>query len=383
MRAETPPPFDEVRMLAWDFLQRVERSGAFADLLLDSVFSKNPKLRVLDRAFISELVLGTLRWRSRLDLAIHRAAKFPEKKIDPKLLHLLRLGAYQILFMDRVPPFAAVNESVRLAKAAFKSEKISGFTNAVLRSVSRNKTQEGFPPFEKQPVEYITQVLSHPRWMVERWVREFGPDMARKMCEANNLRPPFTVRVNTLKTTRKILQERLAEAGIQSLPAPYSPEGLILQEGLWLSEEPLFQERLLFRAGRGFPDRCSSCKSSARGASAGCLRRSRREDHSPGPAYERSGGDHLLGSLWPEDWMDPGQLPPYGDSHGYGSCRPMLPSPCPFPRNWPLTGSWWMRPARDSARSIATPRPSGAKNPGTRRDCSVSSFPFWKISGPA
>ena len=149
MGAETPPPFDEVRMLAWDFLQRVERSGAFADLLLDSVFSKNPKLRVLDRAFISELVLGTLRWRSRLDLAIHRAAKFPGKKIDPKLLHLLRLGAYQILFMDRVPPFAAVNESVRLAKAAFKSEKISGFTNAVLRSVARNQSQEGFPAFER------------------------------------------------------------------------------------------------------------------------------------------------------------------------------------------------------------------------------------------
>jgi 16S rRNA (cytosine967-C5)-methyltransferase len=242
MRAQTPPPFDEVRMLAWDLLRRVERSAAFADLLLDSVFSKNPKLRILDRAFISEMVLGTLRWRSRLDLAVHRAAKFPEKKIDVKLLDLLRLGAYQILFMDRVPPFAAVNESVRLARAGFKSEKISGFTNAVLRSVARNKDREDFPPFEEQPVEYITQVLSHPRWMVERWVREFGPDVARKMCEANNLRPPFTVRVNTLKATREILQERLEEAGIHSVAAPYSPEGLILKEGLWLSEEPLFQD---------------------------------------------------------------------------------------------------------------------------------------------
>ena len=246
MRAETSPPFDEVRMLAWDFLQRVERSEAFADLLLDSVFSKNPKLRALDRAFISELVLGTLRWRSRLDLAIHRAAKFPGKKIDPRLLHLLRLGVYQILFMGRVPPFAAVNESVRLAKVAFKSEKISGFTNAVLRSVARNKGQEDFPPFEEQPVEYIAQALSHPRWMVERWVRQFGPDMARKMCEANNLRPPFTVRVNTLKTTRKILQDRLAEAGIQSVEAPYSPEGLILQGSLSPFEEPLFQEGFYF-----------------------------------------------------------------------------------------------------------------------------------------
>jgi 16S rRNA (cytosine967-C5)-methyltransferase len=246
MHPETSPPFDEVRMLAWDFLQRVERSQAFADLLLDSIFSKNPKLRVLDRAFISELVLGTLRWRSRLDLAIHRAAKFPQKKIDSRLLHLLRMGAFQILFMDRVPPFAAVNESVRLVKAAFKNEKIAGFTNAVLRSVARMDSQEGFPSFEEQPVEYIAQVLSHPPWMVERWVREFGPDLARKMCEGNNLRPPFTVRVNTLKTTRESLQQQLAEAGVQSLPTPFSPEGLILQESLWLPEEPLFQKGFYF-----------------------------------------------------------------------------------------------------------------------------------------
>lgn len=246
MGSESLLPFDEVRMLAWNLLRRIERSQAFADLLLDSTFSKNPELRALDRAFINELVLGTLRWRSRLDLAIHRAAKFPEKKIDPKLLHLLRLGAYQILFMDRVPSSAAVNESVRLAKAVFQSEKISGFTNAILRSVARNKSQEDFPPFEKNPVEFIAEALSHPPWMVERWVREFGPDIARKICAANNLRPPFTVRVNTLKTTSKILQERLAEAGIRSIPAPYSPEGLILWESPLLSEEPLFQKGFYF-----------------------------------------------------------------------------------------------------------------------------------------
>jgi len=246
MRPGSPFTFDEARMLAWNLLQRIERSQAFADLLLDSTFSKNRKLRALDRAFINELVLGTVRWRSRLDRAISRAAKSPGKKIDTKLLHLLRMGAYQILFMDRVPPFAAVNESVRLAKAVFKSEKISGFTNAILRSVARNKNQEDFPPFETQPVEYITEALSHPRWMVERWVGEFGPDIARNVCEANNLRPPLTVRVNTLRTTRKILQERLAEAGIRSLPAPYSPEGLILRESSLFSEEPLFQKGFYF-----------------------------------------------------------------------------------------------------------------------------------------
>ena len=197
--------FDPVRRLAWTILQQVEGSSGFADFTLDRTFSKTPELRPLDRAFISEMVLGTLRWQGRLDAIIQRASKSREKKLDSRLLHLLRLGAYQILFMDRVPPSAAVNESVRLAKAIFKNDKISGFTNAVLRSIARNKNQESFPPFGSQPIEYITEALSHPHWMVERWVREFGPEIAWKICATNNLRPPFTVRVNTLKTSREIL----------------------------------------------------------------------------------------------------------------------------------------------------------------------------------
>jgi len=244
MPTASPLTFDEMRMLAWNLLQRIERSQAFADLLLESTFSKNQRLRALDRAFINELVLGTLRWRSRLDRAIYRAAKFPGEKIDARLLQLLRLGAYQILFMDRVPDSAAVNESVRLARVFFKNDKIAGFANALLRSIARNKDQEDFADFEGQPVEYITEALSHPKWMVERWVREFGPATTRKLCAANNLPPPFTVRVNTLKTSRKTLQERFAAQGTKSQPTPFSPEGLIFPESLSLADEPLFQEGL-------------------------------------------------------------------------------------------------------------------------------------------
>ncbi|MGD0626013.1 MAG: 16S rRNA (cytosine(967)-C(5))-methyltransferase RsmB [Thermodesulfobacteriota bacterium] len=246
MREQRLPAFDAMRMQAWSLLQRIEHSRAYADLLLDHTFSSHPQWRPLDRSFIQELVLGTLRWQARLDSAIHRTAKSPEKKIDPRLLHLLRTGAYQILFMDRVPHSAAVNESVRLAKALFKNDKISGFTNAVLRSIARNKNQEAFPPFESQPIEYITEALSHPRWMVERWVREFGPEIARKICAANNLRPPFTVRVNTLKTSREILQGRFAAAGIESLPTPFSPEGLVLRQSPSLPADPLFREGFYF-----------------------------------------------------------------------------------------------------------------------------------------
>jgi len=233
-------------MQAWKILRQVEDSRTFADHSLDQTFAKNPHWRPLDRAFLLELVLGTLRWRGRIDQAIHLASKYPEKNINPQLIQLLRLGAYQILFLDRVPDSAAVNESVRLAKAIFKNAKMSAFVNAILRTLARKKSQEVFPPFASHPIEYITQALSHPHWMVERWVNDFGPELTQKICAANNLRPPFTVRVNTLKISREALREKLQAAGIDSFPTPFSPEGLTLKKSPFLAEDELFQNGMYF-----------------------------------------------------------------------------------------------------------------------------------------
>ena len=246
MDTERAPAFDEVRMLAWSLLQQIEKSGTFADLLIDQTFAQNSRLRPLDRAFIMELVLGTLRWRGRLDFAIHRLSKLPEKKIDPRVFNLLRMGAYQILFLDRVPVSAAINESVQLAKAIFKNEKISGFTNAILRSLARAKNYEALPSFEQNPVDYLTQTLSHPRWMVERWVKEFGLEMARKICIANNRRPPFTVRVNTLKVSREAVQKKIKALGLELQPTTFAPEGLVFAESFPPAQDVLFQEGLYF-----------------------------------------------------------------------------------------------------------------------------------------
>ena len=243
---DKPPAVDEVRMQAWKILRQVEESGAFADLSLDQAFAKNPHWRPLDRAFLLELVLGTLRWRGRIDHAIHLASAYPGKNIQAQLLQLLRLGAYQILFLDRVPDSAAVNESVRLAKAIFKNAKMSAFVNAVLRTLSRKKDQKIFPSFLAHPVEYVTQALSHPRWMVESWIKDWGPETTREVCAANNLRPPFTVRVNTLKISRENLREEFKGVGMDSLPTPFSPEGLILKKSPSLTEDALFQKGMYF-----------------------------------------------------------------------------------------------------------------------------------------
>ena len=243
---EKTEAFDPVRRLAWTILQQVEGSSGFADLTLDRAFSKAPELRPLDRAYITEMVLGTLRWQGRLDAIIQRASKSREKKLDSRLLHLLRLGAYQILFMDRVPDSAAVNESVRLAKAVFKNEKIAGFVNGLLRSIARHKDQEDFPSFQDHPADHIAQAFSHPRWLVERWVTEFGPEIAKKLCAANNQKPPFTVRTNTLKISREVLGEQFSALSISSLPTQFSPEGLILAKSPFPAEEGLFQKGMYF-----------------------------------------------------------------------------------------------------------------------------------------
>jgi 16S rRNA (cytosine967-C5)-methyltransferase len=243
---EKTKAFDPVRKLAWTILQQVEGSSDFADFTLDRTFSKTPELRPLDRAFISEMVLGTLRWQGRLDAIIQSASKSREKKLDSRLLHLLRLGAYQILFMDRVPDSAAVNESVRLAKAVFRNGQIPGFVNALLRSIARHKDQEDFPSFQDHPAEHIAEAFSHPQWLVERWVTEFGPEMAKKLCAANNRRPPFTVRTNTLRISRENLREQFSALGISSIPTQFSPEGLILAKSPLLVEMGLFQEGMFF-----------------------------------------------------------------------------------------------------------------------------------------
>jgi len=243
---EKTPPYDPVRLLAWKVLQEVERSSSFADLALDQAFFQSPDLRPLDRAMISEMVLGTLRWQGRLDIQLQQGLKSRDKKIELRLIHLLRLGAYQILFMDRVPESAAVNESVRLAKILFKNEKITGFVNALLRSLIRNKNRDPFPPFEERPVEHIAQAFSHPSWLVERWVGEFGPEAARRICAANNRKPPFAIRTNTLRIAREELQARLEEGGTPSQIALFSPEGLFLKKSPALAEDRLFQGGMYF-----------------------------------------------------------------------------------------------------------------------------------------
>ena len=137
------------------------------------------------------------------------------------------MGTYQILFLSKVPDSAAVNESVKLAKA-IGGKPVAGFVNAVLRDIARKKTFQ-FPDPNSDPIGYIAARYSHPPWIVKRWIDRYGTERTIKLCESNNKVAPLTIRTNTMVTTRNQLQKSLEADGIASEPCPVAPAGLWLK----------------------------------------------------------------------------------------------------------------------------------------------------------
>ncbi|MBI4619249.1 MAG: 16S rRNA (cytosine(967)-C(5))-methyltransferase RsmB [Desulfobacterales bacterium] len=208
-----------------EILEKVDTQGAYADISLNSALRKSDSLTPLDRAFITELVYGTLRWRGRIDWIISQFSNIPTNKLDPLILNIMRLGVYQLLFLTKVPPFAAVNESAKLADIYGGKGKV-GFINANLRAVDRGRDKIEYPDIERDPDFHISVAYSHPLWMVKRWVKTFGLEATINFCQSNNETPPLTIRTNTLKTSRQELFHEL-EMNVKEVSlTPCSSEGL-------------------------------------------------------------------------------------------------------------------------------------------------------------
>ncbi len=218
-----------------------EKSGPWGDLL-DESFQRNPHLTRLDRAFVSHLVNGVWRWRGRLDWMIDQASSRPLRSISPPVLHILRLGLYQVLYMDRVPESAAVNRAVEQVKAV-GSSRAAPFVNALLRNLCRNRGGIGFPHAKEDPVRHLATVHAYPRWLVSRWLEAFGFQETEALLEAQNRIPRLDIRVNPLKGTREELQEELFREGVEAVPIQAVPSGLSL-EGMRgrVDRLPSFQE---------------------------------------------------------------------------------------------------------------------------------------------
>ena len=207
-----------------------------ADLPGALAISRDPLHDERDRALAGEIVTGTLRWRRASDHLIVQFAGRPAAKIDLDVLEILRLSVYQLLHLDRVPASAVVDDAVDLARHARKSHA-SGFVNAVLRSLLRERHRLPFPPRPASgadraaALEYLGITHSHPEWLVSRWLDRYGFDAAERWVRFNNAVPALTLRTNTLKTDRLTLSAALRADGIETEPTGYAPDGLIVSSG--------------------------------------------------------------------------------------------------------------------------------------------------------
>lgn len=197
------------------------------DRLLDAYRSADPDRLRRDKAFLQALVFGILRSRNRLDWTIRHFSKTPLRKISPDVKNILRLGVYQILYMDRVPDSAAVNTAVELAKQGAAPWTVK-FVNGLLRNIARNPDTITFPDMTKNPVHALSVRKSLPEWLVQRWLSRFGQDPCVQLCDTVNTIPPLSVRTNTLKTTRTSLVSTLDNVVEVTVRTSHAPEGILL-----------------------------------------------------------------------------------------------------------------------------------------------------------
>ncbi len=221
-------PVSNARYHALHTLMRVEQDRAFADIALEHALER-AKLDPRDAALCTEIVYGTLRWRRHLDWRLASYLNRPLTKLDPWVRALLRLTAYQLLFLDRVPRWAAVDEAVSLARLKARNPGPAEFVNAVLRSLTRATAT---PPLPAAPVEALGTRLSFPDWIAARWLARYGTTEAEALMAAMNERPPVTIRANVLRTSRKDLAARLRNDELaETHPTALAPEGLVVERG--------------------------------------------------------------------------------------------------------------------------------------------------------
>jgi 16S rRNA (cytosine967-C5)-methyltransferase len=222
------------RVAAYEILCAV--SAGTADLPTAIAFARANLHDDRDRALAAEIATGVQRWRAALDHVIVAFSKRAISRLDPEIVEILRLSAYQLLHLSRVPAAAVVNDAVDLAGRAGK-RSASGFVNAILRTVSRRRNALPLPPRPATPadrdaaLEYFSITLSHPRWLAARWYDRLGFDAADAWMQFNNTPGPVTLRANRLLLTPEQLAARLATDGVQVHATPFAPDGLIVDEG--------------------------------------------------------------------------------------------------------------------------------------------------------
>ncbi|MCR4963382.1 MAG: 16S rRNA (cytosine(967)-C(5))-methyltransferase RsmB [Firmicutes bacterium] len=230
------------RQAALLVMRKVEREGAYANIALNQTLRENV-LSPQDARLAAQIAYGAIRMQNALDYILQRFLSKPLEQLPDYILPVLRLSLYQLLYLDKIPPSAAVNEGVTLAKK-YGGQKIGNLVNAVLRQAQRQGGLALLPRREEDFVEYLTVTLSHPRWLVQRLTRLWPAEEAEAFCRCDNANHQVAIRCNTLRISREELFRRLQEAGIEGEASPYAPESVVIRDGSAAALQSLRQEGL-------------------------------------------------------------------------------------------------------------------------------------------
>ena len=252
-----------------------------------SAFRDSPRSRASladerDRALAAEIATGVQRWRAALDYLIGHVAKRPIERLDPEVVEILRLSAYQLLHLTRVPASAVVDDAVKLARRAGK-RSADGFVNAVLRTVSRQRNALPLPPRPADPadraqaLDYFSITLSHPAWLAARWLDRLGFAAAEAWMQFNNAAAPLTLRANRIRMPPDELVSRLRERGVVAAPGRFAPDALIVDGGP-AAPGARTGGRLVRGPGRSLAARGAARRAVAGPACARHVRGARRQD---------------------------------------------------------------------------------------------------------
>jgi 16S rRNA (cytosine967-C5)-methyltransferase len=216
----------QARAIAAKLLNRIHDRRHTLDQLLDQADEQISRLNRADRSLVHALVFGVQRWQSRLDWVIdHLAAR--NRKMDPHIRTILRLGLFQIQFLQRIPDSAAVHTSVELAKQSGR-KWAAGFVNGVLREAIRQADHISWPDPGENPSTYMAVTHAFPEWLISRWVNNWGAEATDALCRAVNTVPDITLRANTLRISRQELIKAISPEAEAVRETRYSPEGIAL-----------------------------------------------------------------------------------------------------------------------------------------------------------
>lgn len=217
---------DKARETAIKVLQEVHEKGAYANVALAQALRRT-ELTDQDRRFVTELVYGVVKAGETLDWILRRYINRPLSKVPAMIREILRLGLYQIFYLDKVPSSAACNTAVDLAKR-YGHKGTAGFVNAVLRTAVREPEKASFPHGKGHASEELALKSQHPLWLVKRWIKEFGFEETERLCQFNNESARLCLRVNTLRCNRKDLIEELKACGAEAEASPWVDDGVVV-----------------------------------------------------------------------------------------------------------------------------------------------------------